>query len=161
MKKTITAGAVAVGLAAFTLTACQSGDASDPQTTVAQTEQAPSPEEPTAQAAEAQTTEPVDEATASPTGIDGTWCPTPESSDDLCVTIILPNATYEDGTTAELFLANEDDDGVTEYGMADAPFGTYYPAGVAVDIPDYYPGADLPDQDRIWNGQTGTLLVRQ
>lgn len=96
-------------------------------------------------------------------GIAGSWCPTPESSETACVNIALPTATYDDGTTMEIMeimAIGEEADGFAFAGPG-APFGTYYPAGTAIEIPDYYPGADLPEQDRIWNGQTGTMLVRQ
>lgn len=93
-------------------------------------------------------------------GIVGSWCPTPESPETACVSIALPTATYDDGTTMEIMAIGEEAGGFAFAGQG-APFGTYYPAGTAIVIPDYYTGADLPEQDRIWNGQTGTMLVRQ
>lgn len=98
---------------------------------------------------------------ATAVGINGKWCPTPESTDTQgCVSIALPTATYEDGTTMEISAIGEEFGGFAFAGPG-APFGTYYPAGSAIDIPDYYAGADLPDQDRIWNGQTATMMTRQ
>ena len=95
--------------------------------------------------------------------VNGRWCPTPESQDRYgCVTIAYPTATYDSGDTREL--TDRGDlygDGGTSYIAPGAPFGTFYPAGAPIALPDYYSGTDLPDQDRIWNGQTGTMLVRQ
>lgn len=93
--------------------------------------------------------------------INGRWCPTPESSSRRgCVTIALPNATYDDGTVSQLSSTGESEGGFS-FMVPGAPFGTYFPAGVAIAIPDYYPGADLPEQDRIWNGQTGSMMLRE
>lgn len=93
---------------------------------------------------------------------DGRWCPTAESDDpNGCVTIALPTATYDNGTTVELTDGGDEyGDGGTHFAMPGAPFGTFYPAGTPIALPDYYAGADLPDQDRIWNGQTAVMLVR-
>ena len=95
--------------------------------------------------------------------VDGHWCPTPESNDMYgCVTVAFPTATYDSGDTLELTdMGDAFGDGGTQYGGLEAPFGTFYPAGVAIDLPDYYAGSDLADQDRIWNGQTATMLIRQ
>lgn len=107
---------------------------------------------------------PADEPAAEPAAedINGRWCPTPESqSSDGCVSIALPNVTYENsGTVAELTHTGIEFGGF-QFIVPDAPFGGYYPAGVAIEMPSYYAGVDLPDQDRIWNGQTGTLMLRQ
>ena len=95
--------------------------------------------------------------------VNGRWCPTPESQDRYgCVTIAYPTATYDSGDTREL--TDRGDlygDGGTSYIAPGAPFGRFYPAGTPIALPDYYSGADLPDQDRIWNGQTAVMLVRQ
>lgn len=93
----------------------------------------------------------------------GHWCPTPESQGNSgCVTIALPTATYDSGNVSELTDRGDlNGDGGTAYIAPGAPFGTFYPAGTPIALPDYYAGADLPDQDRIWNGQTAVLLVRQ
>lgn len=149
-RNTTRAAAAALTLAAaFALTACQGEPDPEPSTAPAPIEEAPVPEE---------TAEPEPEA---PDGIDGEWCPTPESAETACVRVELPTATYDDGTTAELFVGGEQADGVIDYGMDGAPFGTYYPSGIAIEIPDYYPGADLPDEERVWNSQTGTLMTRR
>lgn len=93
--------------------------------------------------------------------VNGYWCPTPESHDTYgCVNISLPNAQYDSGMAMQMDLVQEAEGGFS-FTVPGAPFGTYLPAGVPVALPDYYPGTDLPDQDRIWNGQTGTMLVRQ
>lgn len=94
--------------------------------------------------------------------IDGKWCPTPESpAAEGCLTVALPVVSYEDsGRVGELAPIGMENGGFQFTGV-DAPFGTYYPAGVAIEIPSYYSGADLPDQDRIWNSQTGTMMLRQ
>lgn len=111
--------------------------------------------------------EPSDEATgpgngpATAEGINGKWCPTPESpATEGCVSVALPIATYDDGTAVDVSGGGEELGGFA-FSMPGAPFATYYPAGVAIDLPDYYPGADLPEQDRLWNSQTGTLMTRQ
>ena len=93
----------------------------------------------------------------------GHWCPTPESGSQTgCVTIALPTATYDSGLTDELIdQGDTNGDGGTSYITPGAPFGTFYPAGTPIQLPDYYAGTDLPDQDRIWNGQTAVMLVRQ
>jgi hypothetical protein len=106
-------------------------------------------------------TEPQPEAEPS-AGPDGRWCPTPESeAQNGCVTITLPTASYDNGTTEQLTDAGDTSgDGGTNLMATGAPFGTFYPAGTAIVLPDYYPGVDLPDQDRIWNGQTNVMLVR-
>lgn len=108
--------------------------------------------------------EPEPEATQIVGGdANGYWCPTPESNDRYgCVTIALPTATYDSGDTRELTDRGDlNGDGGTAYIAPGAPFGTFYPAGTPITLPDYYAGSDLPDQDRIWNGQTAIMLVRQ
>ncbi|KQM57533.1 LppP/LprE family lipoprotein [Agreia sp. Leaf210] len=107
-------------------------------------------------------TEPQPQAGPSGAGPDGRWCPTPESGvPDGCVTITLPTASYDSGAVEQLVDAGDTSgDGGTNFIGDGAPFGTYYPPGTPIVLPDYYPGADIPDQDRIWNGQTGVMLVR-
>lgn len=94
--------------------------------------------------------------------INGRWCPTAESpASNGCLTVALPSATDENtGHVSQIRHIEGAGTGFLFIGEG-APFGAYYPAGVALDVPDYYPGTDLPEQDRIWNGQTGTLMVRQ
>lgn len=114
----------------------------------------------------AATPEPTAERTPSAEDINGRWCPTAESSaTDSCVTITLPNATYDGGTVIDITqhgAPSKTEDGGFSFTTVDAPFGTYYPAGteLAGGTPDYYLGTDLPDADRIWNGQRGAMLVR-
>lgn len=92
--------------------------------------------------------------------IDGRWCPTPESVHvQGCVTIAFPSATWDDGTAVDLVEQGAQAGGVS-YAQPGAPFGVHYAAGTPIDLPDYYPGADLPEQERIWNGQTAVMLVR-
>jgi hypothetical protein len=106
-------------------------------------------------------TEPQPEAAPAGGGPDGRWCPTPESEgNNGCVTITLPTASYDNGTTEQLAEAGASSDGGTNFMTTGAPFGTFYPAGTPIALPDYYTGADVPDQDRIWNGQTAVMLVR-
>lgn len=156
------------GLLTLALTAC--GDA-EPDVVHPTSTQSPEPSqtpEPTPEPTETPepTPEPTEEAEPVAEDIDGRWCPTPESPEgSACVTIALPDATYDDGTVVDITAhgtPTEADGGFT-FSMADAPFGTFYPAGVPIPggTPDYYAGSDLPDRDRIWEGQTGTMLVRE
>ena len=138
---------LSAGVLALALAACSSS--------------APTAESSSAEPAPVETVEPA-EPTAE--DIEGRWCPTPESAaTEGCVTIALPNAVYDDTVTVELSepVAGDPADGFA-FSTPGAPFGTYFPAGFEIPggTPDYYPGADLPDQDRIWNGQTGALLLR-
>lgn len=100
--------------------------------------------------------------------INGRWCPTADSESTSygCVTVDFPNAEYDEGDLGPFSIAEHDspwpqDNGATTFSQIDAPFGDYYPAGLPIDLPDYYGGSDLPDQDRIWNGQSGVMLVRE
>ncbi|MHA3683860.1 hypothetical protein ACXR2W_06355 [Leucobacter sp. HY1908] len=95
--------------------------------------------------------------------INGRWCATPESNNNQeCYTIDFPNVTFPSGNVEQL---SERDTSESAGGIGlfvpGAPFGTYFPAGVPIEIPDYYLGADLPDQDRIWSGQAGRMLLRE
>lgn len=107
---------------------------------------------------------PADAPVAAPAAedINGSWCPTAESPvDNGCITIALPTVSnVQDGTSYDISHVGDDSDGL-QFATVGAPFGTYFPASVAIELPSYYPGADLPEQDRIWNGQTGVLLVRE
>lgn len=94
-------------------------------------------------------------------GVDGRWCPTAESASGAeCVTIAYATATSDSGATSELTNQGGTAAGGLAISVPGAPFGTFYTAGTPIVLPDYYPGADLPEQDRIWNGQTGVMLVR-
>lgn len=94
--------------------------------------------------------------------INGRWCPSAESrTSNGCVTVALPSATDENtGHVSQIRHIEGAGTGFLFVGEG-APFGAYYPAGVALVVPDYYPGTDIPEQDRIWNSQTGTLFLRQ
>lgn len=119
---------------------------------------------PWASATDAEENAPVQEASATPSAedINGRWCPTAEiPASNGCLTVALPSATDENtGYVSQIRHIQGAGPGFL-YTGENAPFGEYYPAGVALNVPDYYSGADLPEQDRIWNGQTGTLMVRQ
>ena len=97
----------------------------------------------------------------SPADADGRWCPAPDSDPGWgCVVLAYPQVTIEDtGEDVEVELVGEDDECLVLSG-ADAPFGSFCPAGTALTLPDYYPGEDHPEQDRIWNSQTAVLLLR-
>lgn len=106
---------------------------------------------------------------AQPEGtIEGRWCPVPGSAPgsgpiDGCVTVELPMATYDDGTSVDITAHGSPWDqgkGVLAYSTADAPFGSFYPAGVPIDLSHDPSLTDRPDEDRIWNSQDGTFLVR-
>ncbi|MGL3149130.1 LppP/LprE family lipoprotein [Microbacterium sp. A82] len=143
---------VAVGVFSLSLSACAAPPATEEKL-------------PAAESAAA-TPEPTAEPTPTAEDINGRWCPTAESpATEPCVTIALPNATRDDGFVIDIAQHGspaETEDGGFSFSTVDAPFGTYYPAGteIAGGTPDYYPGTDLPDADRVWNGQSGTMLVR-
>lgn len=107
---------------------------------------------------------PADDPKAAPAAadIDGRWCPTAESpASSGCVSVALPNTTDENSGQASQIHHIGDAAGGFQFAGEGAPFGDYYPAGVAIELPSYYPGVDVPGQDRIWNGQTATLMLRQ
>ncbi len=169
-------------LSAATLVGCQAGaapgaDSGAPSASTTQVVASPSsapeastPASPTSTASpEAPTSPPVpSSATATSSApepkaedINGRWCPTPESADTECVTVALPNATWETrGITEPIRLVGEEQGSFT-YSAEGAPFGVYAPAGVALELPDYYNGGDMPEVERIWNGQTNVLYLRQ
>lgn len=129
--------------------------AASPTPSVASPEAPASPPAPSSAPATSSAPEPKAE------DIDGRWCPTPESSDTECVTVALPNATWEGrGITEPIKLVGEEQ-GSFSYSAEGAPFGVYAPSGVALDLPDYYEGGDMPEVERIWNGQTNVLYLRQ
>jgi hypothetical protein len=162
--------AAAAGLAFLMLGAVACAGESEPgtsepaETITAQPESAPASDAPASEAAP----EPSEEA-AEPTAedVNGRWCVVDESNDDAfaCVTIELPTATYDDGTTVDITAHDspwDQGDGVFEFAEEAAPFGTYYPAGVPIEgFEDMGLGPDLVDEDRIWNSQDGFYAVRQ
>jgi hypothetical protein len=95
--------------------------------------------------------------------IDGRWCAVKTRPGRGCVVVKLPKATYEDGTVVDITAHDSPwshEKGVFEYAMEDAPFGTYYPAGVPLKGYDGSAGEDPIHHDRIWNSQTATLYLR-
>ncbi|UOQ56810.1 hypothetical protein MUN78_14230 [Leucobacter allii] len=89
----------------------------------------------------------------------GRWCPTPESFGGGCLTVAAPTVSHETGGTSTI-MSSWPQDGGLGIALEGAPLGVLLPAGVAAPDLTGYPGADLPDQDRIWNSQTGELLLR-
>ncbi len=98
------------------------------------------------------------------TGVDavnGRWCDAPQSQNGYgCVTIALPDFTIEDTGETWPFVHVEESNGTVLLDVEGAPFGTYYPAGVAIPAEMLMGTADLPEQDRIWSGQSGMMLIR-
>lgn len=112
--------------------------------------------------AEPQETAPAAEPVAE--DINGHWCPTEDSGSNYgCMTIALPIVTYDNtGQTAELtFVGDSAGTGGFSFIVPGAPFGTFMPAGIPLNLDGMYAVADRPDEDRIWNGQSGVLHVRQ
>ena len=98
----------------------------------------------------------------SPEIVNGSWCPTPDTEGNAthgCYTIDYPNVEYEDGETDEI-VAVSNDGGVLSLDLDGAPLGLYVPADTALDESGMDGVEDLPDQERIWNSQTVTLMVR-
>jgi hypothetical protein len=98
-----------------------------------------------------------------PEDYNGRWCAAPDSPvDSGCITIEWPAAVYENGqVSVSLELMNMDDVGCLVISEGDAPFGSFCPAGVELDVPNpNFPGSDYPDQDRLWNSQTGIMYLR-
>ncbi|WP_209705015.1 hypothetical protein [Leucobacter exalbidus] len=130
------------------------------------TEPEPEPKAAPAPAAEESDETPQAAAEAGPPvpeDINGVWCPAPDSElDPGCYTIDVPNVTFPSGSTYEFMRMGWDEQrGMLSFSMIDAPFGDYYPTGMPLSIPDYYPGQDHPDRDRLWSGQAGMLLLRE
>jgi hypothetical protein len=158
--------AAAIGLVALiALSACSTAPPSD------------SAASPSATQPYAETATPTPPATPTPTPtptptsanpekargtVEGTWCPTKQSNAKRCLTVKLPKVTYDDGSSYTIVgKPFRQEDGGLQYSFEGAPFGAFYAAGTKIDIPDHYSGADLPQQDRIWNAQTGDLFVRE
>lgn len=92
--------------------------------------------------------------------VNGDWCPTEDSVTDYgCATIVFPTATFDDGSVWNLYGGDDSGDGGFSFSTDGAPFGTYYPAGIAIDTAGTV--TDSPDHDRIWSSQSGMMLVRQ
>lgn len=108
------------------------------------------------------TTPPAPRSSPAAEDVNGHWCPSKESNDNHgCVTVTLPTVTWATSGVKDTISLLEARDGGFYLITTGAPFGLYLPAGVPIDLPDYYAGGDLPDVDRIWNGQTGVLYLRQ
>lgn len=163
MKRQRIAGIVAIATVLL-LAGCSSAAIEDPEPTAATTatEAAATSDVTTPSATPKPTATPTPTAEPKPEGtVDGRWCPTPESSSPECVTVKLPTVVFDSGVTETIKGEGHDNgDGGLTYIYEGAPFGTFYPAGTPIDLPDYYSGADLVDQDRIWNGQTSVMFVR-
>ena len=123
-------------------------------------------------------------APAEDSGVDltGRWCATDDSATDGCVVIDQGAGTAtSDGEDAQEVRAAASDggwtpladgisaDACTELAVGDfddagigaiAPFGTFCPAGHTLDAQSLAGISDRPDEDRIGNSQTGTLLLR-
>ena len=95
--------------------------------------------------------------------VNGSWCEAPQSENGYgCVSVALPNFTIEDRgeTWPFTYVSEPEADGTIVLDMEGAPFGTYYPAGVAIPAEVLMGTADIPDQERIFSGQSGMLLIR-
>lgn len=95
--------------------------------------------------------------------VNGNWCEAPQSQNgDGCVTIALPNYTIDatGKTWPFMHVADPQADGTIALDAEGAPFGTYYPAGVPIPAEMLMGTADLPDQERIYSSQSGTMLIR-
>lgn len=155
----------AVGFLAISLSACansipilagKSAEPTESQSSEQVSEQGGTPDSATPDTA---TSEPVAEIVEE--GIDGRWCPTRESAGAECVAVSFGSVYHEAGGADELVGPHAMPDGTESYSVPGAPFGTFYPAGTPVDIPEYYAGSDIIDQDRIWNSQSGVMLLRE
>ncbi|MGO1849424.1 S8 family serine peptidase [Microbacterium sp.] len=106
--------------------------------------------------------------------LDGAWRPAAGSAPGGVI-IRGDDVFRTSGQTEKIFQVTPDDDGTAfvdviaagysscaaEVGSACAPLGRAIPAGTPAAIPGSYGIADVPDRDRIWNAQSGELLVRE
>lgn len=93
--------------------------------------------------------------------VNGRWCEAPQSQNGYgCVTIALPSYTIEDTGQTWEFVSFTELGGTVQLDAADAPFGTFYPAGTPIPADLLMGTADIPDEDRIWSSQSGMMLVR-
>lgn len=95
--------------------------------------------------------------------VNGDWCDAPQSQNgDGCLTIALPNYTiHATGQTWPfVHVTDPNPDGTIGLDVEGAPFGIYYPAGVPIPAEMLMGTADMPDQERIYSGQSGTMLIR-
>jgi len=82
---------------------------------------------------------------------------------DGCITVEWPNPTFDSGGQAvTLEVMNDSAEGCVVISQGDAPFGDFCVAGTTLQLPDEnFTGADYPEQDRVWNSQTGWMYVRE
>lgn len=102
-------------------------------------------------------------AAPTPESFNGRWCEAPQSMEGRtgCVTIAYPNYTIESsGQTWPFAGLTEQEDTVTLI-TTDAPFGTYYPAGMNIPAETLMGVADSPEEDRLWSSQSGLMLFRE
>lgn len=79
--------------------------------------------------------------------VNGNWCEAPQSENGYgCVSVALPNFTIEDRgeTWPFTYVSDPEADGTIVLDMEGAPFGTYYPAGVAIPAEVLMGTADIP-----------------
>lgn len=161
-------GVFVLAITAMLLSGCSAADSSSTTSspaTSASSANTPAARTPSASPSSTRTpiTTPSTSSTPSAQNVNGRWCPTKTDAERGCVLIKLPNATYDDGTTVNITAHDSPwnrGQGVFEYAMADAPFGTYYPAEVPLKDYDGSAGEDPTRQDRIWNSQTQILYLR-
>jgi hypothetical protein len=155
---------------ALVLTGCQAEsedpivDGTQPAVETEQPEQTPTQTAEPAPDATPTETETGDAGEVTPADVNGRWCAAPDSPVAIgCVTIEWPSATYDNGDpSVNLELLEPTSEGCVPISQGDAPFGSYCAAGIELDIPDEnFPGSDYPDEDRIWNSQTGIMLLRE
>lgn len=178
--------AAAAGLALL-LSSCGGADAAPPEAPAPTAEESSSADSPSEDAAPP-TDESTDDVAAGPTSdesadppahgagpdeesINGRWCPVPvdEASPDPadpasgCVTIDFPVATYDGGAEIEITGPEKPTD-QAQYDQVGAPFGVYYAAGTPIEpevLEMYDDLIDNHDIERIFNSQTGVILVRE
>jgi len=99
-----------------------------------------------------------------PSAVNGRWCAAPDSpTDDGCITIEWPNVAFDSGApTLTISVVDEDADGCVVLSQGDAPFGTYCGASIELSLPEMnFAASDYPDEERIWNSQTGWMYLRE
>lgn len=111
------------------------------------------------------------DVTASP--VSSTWCPTADSPEDTCFTVTgTSNAdstiTFDGGESMVLTRMSDGADCIAYSGnvlvagelVPQMPLGSFCGPGDDAQINDFYGIQDHPDEDRVWNGQTGVLYLR-
>jgi len=111
--------------------------------------------------------------------LDGTWCSAPDAgAPETCVSLdtttdpptadlggsfgpdLLVVAPLENGRLA-LTGGDCDAEAPDSGGSPCYPLGEFVPQGTPIDLPDYYQGKDYPERDRIWNSQSGGVMLRE